>query len=72
MEQKAIVKRKIKELVYLHGVHVKNLTGLEINCEAEEKRIYADWQAGLVTLDEIKKDFEEYLEMRKDDNQFGR
>jgi len=60
-----VVQRKIRDVVYLHGVHVKNLTGLEINLEAEYNRIYADWQAGHVTLEDIQADINEYLGMRK-------
>jgi hypothetical protein len=60
-----VVQRKIRDVVYLHGVHVKNLTGLEINLEAEYNRIYAQWQVGHVTLEDIQADINEYLGMRK-------
>lgn len=63
--QKQIVQCKIRSLVYLHGVHVKNLTGLEIKQEAEYKRLYAEWQAGLITLSDIQADINEYLKMRE-------
>lgn len=67
---KQLVQRKIRDLVYLHGIHVNNLTALEINQEAEYKRIYADYQAGHITMDEIQTDINEYLKMRENaDNQ---
>ncbi len=64
-DPKQLVQRKIRSLVYLHGVHVKNLTGLEINQDAEYKRLYAEWQAGLITLNDIQDDINEYLKMRE-------
>ena len=64
-DPKQLVQRKIRSLVYLHGVHVKSLTGLEINPEAEYKRIYAECQAGLITLSDIQADINEYLKMRE-------
>jgi hypothetical protein len=64
-EPKQLVQHKIRSLVYLHGVHIKNLTGLEINQEAEYKRLYAEWQAGLITLSDVQADINEYLKMRE-------
>lgn len=64
-DTKQLVQRKIRGLVYLHGVHVKNLTGLEINQEAEYKRLYAEWQGGHITLSDIQDDINEYLKMRE-------
>ena len=64
-DTKQLVQRKIRNLLYLHGAYVKNLTGLEINTEAEYKRLYAEWQAGLITLYEIEDDIAEYLKMRE-------
>lgn len=64
-DPKQLVQRKIRDVVYLHGVHVKNLTGLEINQEAERKRLYAEWQAGFITLGDINDDINEYLKMRE-------
>lgn len=64
-DTKQLVQRKIRSLVYLHGVHVKNLTGLEINQEAEYKRLYAEWQGGRITLSDIQDDINEYLKMRE-------
>ncbi len=46
-------------------MHVYHLCRLEVDTHAEEKRIYADWQAGLVTLEEIEEDTQEYLRMRQ-------
>jgi hypothetical protein len=63
--EKKYVQRKIRELVYLHGVHVKNLTGIEINQEVEYKRLHAEWQAGFINLTEIIQDIDQYLGMRK-------
>ena len=64
-DPKQLIQRKIRDVVYLHGVYVKNLTGLEINQEAEYKRLYAEWQAGLITLSDIQADINEYLKMRE-------
>lgn len=64
-DPKQLAQHKIRSLVYLHGVHVKSLTGLEINQEAEYKRLYAEWQAGLITLSDIQADINEYLKMRE-------
>ena len=63
-EPKQLVQRKINTLVYLHAVHVKKLCGLEIDQQAECKRIYAEYQGGLVTLEHIQDDINEYLNMR--------
>jgi len=60
---KQLVQRKIRALVYLHSVYVKNLTGLEINREALYKRIYAEWQVGYITLQEIQEHINEYIAM---------
>lgn len=68
-EDKKYVQRKIRELVYLHGVHVMNLTGIQINQEVEYKRLYAEWQAGFINLTEIIQDIGQYLEMRKQINE---
>jgi hypothetical protein len=62
---KQLVQRKIRSLVYLHGVYLKDLTGLEINQEAEYKRLYTEWQAGYITLADIQDDINEYLKMRE-------
>lgn len=65
MDDKQIAKHKIQKLVHLHALHIHHLCGLEVDKHAEEKRIYADWQAGLVTLEEIEEDTKEYLCMRQ-------
>lgn len=66
-EQKQLVQRKINQLVFLHASHVlENYGKIRVNQSAEYKRIYADWQAGHVTLDEIQADINEYLKMRED------
>lgn len=67
-EPKQLIQRKIRDLVYLHAVHVKNFTGLEINMETERKRLYAEWQGGHITLGDIQDDINEYLKMRETDN----
>lgn len=64
-EPKRLVQHKIRSLVYLHGVYVKNLIGVEINQEAEYKRLYNEWQAGFITLSDIQDDINEYLKMRE-------
>lgn len=66
-EQKQLAQRKIKQLVFLHAYHVFNQYGnIKVHQDAECNRIYADWQAGHITLDEIQADINEYLEMRKE------
>lgn len=64
-DPKQLVQRKIRDVVYLHAVHVKNLTSLEINMEVERKRLYAEWQGGHITLSDIQDDINEYLKMRE-------
>ena len=64
-DQKQLVQRKIRDLVYLHGVYVKNLTGLKINQKAEYKRLYAEWQGEHITLSDIQDGINEYLKMQK-------
>jgi hypothetical protein len=64
-EPKQLVQRKISDLVYLHGVYVKDLTGLEINQDEEYKRLYAEYQVGHITLEDINADIAEYLKMRE-------
>jgi len=61
---KSIVKHKIKQLVWLHGVHILNTTGLHINVKYEETRLYNEWLGGQITLNEINEDIAEYLKMR--------
>lgn len=65
-EQKQLVQRKIRQLVFLHVQHVNSQYGkIPVDQNCEYQRIYADWQAGMVTLDEIQEDITEYLKMRE-------
>ena len=57
---KLLIGKKIDQLVYLHAIHVQDKGAGEINMEAEKRRLYAEWQAGLITLDEIVADIAEY------------
>ncbi len=64
-DQKQLVQRKISQLVFLHANYVQVQYGkIPVNQDAEYKRIYADWQAGHVTFQEIEEDIAEYLKMR--------
>lgn len=65
-DQKQLVQRKIRQLVFLHVQHVNSQYGkITVDQNKEYQRIYADWQAGLVTLNEIQDDINEYLRMRE-------
>jgi hypothetical protein len=65
-EQKQLVQRKIRQLVFLHVQHVNSQYGkIPVDQNREYQRIYADWQAGLTTIDEIQEDINEYLKMRE-------
>lgn len=65
-EQKQLVQRKIRQLVFLHVQHVNSQYGkIPVDQNREYQRIYSDWQAGMVTLDEIQEDINEYLKMRE-------
>lgn len=64
-EQKQLAQRKIRQLVFLHACHVFNQYGnIKVHQDAEYNRLYADWQASHITLDEIQEDINEYLNMR--------
>ena len=66
LEQKQLVQRKIRQLVFLHVQYVNGQYGkIPVDQNREYQRIYADWQAGLVTLNEIQDDINEYLRMRE-------
>lgn len=66
LEQKQLVQRKIRQLVFLHVQYVNDQYGkIPVDQNREYQRIYADWQAGLVTLNEIQDDINEYLRMRE-------
>lgn len=65
-DPKQHIQRKIRQLVFLHVQHVNSQYGkIPIDRNKEYQRIYADWQAGLVTLNEIQDDINEYLRMRE-------
>lgn len=61
---KQLARKKIQQLVYLHAVHVKNVTGFEINQICEQNRLYNEWIAGLITFQDIHNDIQEYLKLR--------
>lgn len=60
---KKIAEKKIKQLVYMHGVYVKELTGLSIDFDKEYNRLYNEWIVGYITIDDIKNDIAEYSTM---------
>lgn len=62
-EEKTIVKKQIKTLVFLHGCYVKEVTGLDIDATKEETRLYNEFVGGMISLEDIKKDIQEYKEM---------
>jgi len=65
-DQKQLAQRKIRQLVFLHASHVfENYGKIAVNQSAEYNRLYADWQAGHITLNEIQEDIAEYLRMRE-------
>ena len=65
-EPTQLVQRKIRQLVFLYVQHVNTQYGkIPVDQNKEYQRIYADWQAGLVTLNEIQDDINEYLRMRE-------
>lgn len=66
-DPKQLVQRKIRQLVFLHTQYVNNQYGkIPVDQNREYERIYADWQAQLITLAEIQEDINEYLELRKE------
>lgn len=65
-EQKQLVQRKIRQLVLLHVQYVNSQYGkIPVDQNREYQRIYADWQAGHITLDEIQAYINEYLKLRE-------
>lgn len=65
-EQKQLVQRKIRQLVFLHVQHVNSQYGkIPVDQNREYQRIYADWQAGHITLGDIEEDINEYLKLRE-------
>ena len=66
VENKEFVQRKIRQLVYLYALHVQNLYGkIPVNQDKEYKRIYADYQAGFITVEDIEADMKEFLQLQK-------
>ena len=62
---KEIAQQKIKQLVYLYALHVQNTYGkIPVDQKYEYKRIYADFQAGLITIKDIDEDIKEFLQMQ--------
>lgn len=55
-----LAKKLITQVVYLHGCHVKNLTGIDINVSEEENRLYNMFLGGQITIQEIRDDITEY------------
>lgn len=65
-DPKQLAQRKIQQLVFLHAQYVNRMYGkIPVNQDAEYKRIYAGWQAGTYTLEEIQTDINEYLKLKK-------
>jgi hypothetical protein len=65
-EQKQLVQRKIRQLAFLHAHCVQSQYGkIPVDQNKEYQRLYADWQADLITLKEIEEDIAEYLKMRE-------
>lgn len=62
-DSKQLVQYKIRQLVYFHAVYVKSSVGFEIDQEKEYRRLYADWQADLITLENIESDIKEYYDL---------
>lgn len=62
---KIVAKKKIQRLVFLHRDWVHHVTGQKINSSSEEKRLYNDWIAGLITVGEIEEDINEYIRLRE-------
>ena len=64
-DPKQLVQRKIRQLVFLHVQYVNSMYGkIPVDQAKEYQRIYADYQAGLITMEEIQEDINEYLKMR--------
>ena len=65
-DQKQLVQRKIRQLAFLHARHVESQYGkIPVDQNKEYQRLYADWQADLITLLDIEEDIAEYLKMRE-------
>jgi hypothetical protein len=65
-DPKQLVQRKIRQLVFLHVQYVNSQYGkIPVDQNKEYQRIYADWQAGHITMEDIQTDINEYLKMRE-------
>ena len=65
-EHKQLVQRKIRQLVFLHTQYVNSQYGKHlVDQNKEYQRLYADWQAGHITMEDIQTDINEYLKMRE-------
>lgn len=53
---KQLAKNKIEKVVKLYADQVKADFGIVIDTKKEFKRIYADFQAGLITLNELEEE----------------
>jgi hypothetical protein len=51
---KQLAKFKIRKLVNQYAEITKNNFGINVDVAAHVKRIYADYQAGLITLQDIE------------------
>jgi len=66
-DPKELVQRKIRQLVFLHVQYVdRNYGKIPVDSAREYQRIYAGWQAGTYTLEEIQTDINEYLKLREE------
>jgi len=54
MEEKQLVKNRIQHFVHLYGIHMRKMIGQDLDHKAEEKRLYAEWEAGLITNEDIE------------------
>lgn len=57
------VEKKIRQCVYLHGVWLKTLRGTEIDGRHERDLMFKEYQEGLLTVENIQEDIEEYKNM---------
>lgn len=64
MLMKQLARKKIQQLVHLHAVHIKNVIGIEINQTREQNRLYNEWVADLITLQDIQDGINEYIQLK--------
>lgn len=57
---KQLAKNKIEKVVKLHADQVKAYFGIVVDTKKEFKRIYADFQAGIVTLADIEEEINQF------------